>query len=74
MRLSIKALLIRLRRATTIAAVVFAASGMLEIAGRPLFATIGKVAFNLAAVRFEAEELRQKATWALHKARFQSVA
>ena len=72
MRLPIKTLL-RFGRAITTAAVIVAASGMLEIAGRPLFATISQVALNLAAVRSEAEKLRQKVMWALHRAQIQSV-
>jgi hypothetical protein len=72
MRLPIKTLL-RLGRAITIAAVIVAATGMLEIAGRPLFATIGQVALNWAAVRTEAEKLRQKVIWALYRTQIQSV-
>ena len=72
MRLPIKTLL-WFGRAITTAAVIVAASGMLEIAGRPLFATIGQVALNLAAVRSEAEKLRQKVMWALYRAQIQSI-
>jgi len=72
MRLPINALL-RLGRAITIAAVVVAASGLLQIAGRPLFTTLGEVALNWAAVRSEAEKLRQKVIWALYRAQIQSV-
>jgi hypothetical protein len=72
MRLSLKALL-RLGQGITIAAVIFAASGMLEIAGRPLFATLREVALNWAAVRFEAEKLRQKVSWARYRAQVQSA-
>jgi hypothetical protein len=73
MLLSIKTLR-RVWRAVTLAAVLVAASGMLEIAGRPLFATLGEVALNWAAVRSEAERLRQKITWALCRAQVQTVA
>ena len=73
MRLPIKALL-RAWRAAAIAAVFVAASGMLETAGRPVFAAIGEIALNLAAVRSEAEKLREKVTWALYRARVHSVA
>jgi hypothetical protein len=72
MRLPIKTLL-RFGRAITTAAVIVAASGMLEIAGRPLFASIGQVALNLAAVRSEAEKLRQKVMWALYRTQIQSI-
>ena len=72
MLLSINALR-RLGRAVTLAAVVVAASGLLEVAGRPLFATLGEVALNWAAVRSEAEKLRQKLTWALYRAPIQTV-
>jgi len=73
MRLPIKVALLRLGRAFTLAAVVVAASGMLEIAGRPLLATLGEVALNWAAVRSEAEKLRQKFIWALYRAQIQSI-
>jgi len=53
--------------------VVVAASGLLQIAGRPLFTTLGEVALNWAAVRSEAEKLRQKVIWALYRAQIQSV-
>ncbi len=59
MRLPLKTLR-RLGRATAVAAVIVAASGVLKITGWPLFAAIGEVALNLAAVRAEAEELRRK--------------
>jgi hypothetical protein len=71
--LSIKALRC-LGRAITLATVLVAASGMLEIAGRPLFATLGEIALNWAAVRSEAEKLRQKITWVLYRADVQTVA
>ena len=72
MRLPIRALL-RVWRAASIAAVLVAASGMLETAGRPVFVAIGEIALNLAAVRSEAEKLREKVTWALYRARVQTV-
>ena len=70
---SIKALR-RLGRAITLATVLVAASGMLEIAGRPLFATLGEIALNWAAVRSEAEKLRQKITWAFYRAEVRTSA
>jgi hypothetical protein len=73
MRLPIKTLL-QAWRAATIAAVFVAASGMLETAGRPVFVAIGEIALNLAAVRSEAEKLREKVTWALFRAQVHSVA
>jgi hypothetical protein len=73
MRLPIKVLL-QVGRAATIAAVFVAASGILQTAGRPVLATIGEIALNLAAVRSEAEKLREKVTWALYRAGVQSVA
>ncbi len=45
MRLAIK----RLARGATIAAAIVASSGSLEATGRPLFATLGDVAFNLTS-------------------------
>jgi hypothetical protein len=73
MRLPIKTML-RAWRAVTIVAVFVAASGMLETAGRPVFVAIGEIALNLAAVRSEAEKLREKVTWALFRAQVHSVA
>ena len=74
MRLPIRTLL-RIARATTVAAAIIAGSGMLQITGRPLFAAIGEVALNLAAVRSEAEKLREKVTAAArYRAQIQSVA
>jgi hypothetical protein len=61
MRLAIK----RLARAATIAAAIVASSSMLEATGQPLFATLGEVAFNLAAVFSEVQEVRRKITEAL---------
>ena len=50
----------RMGRAATLASAIIAASGLLEIAGHPLFAAIGDVALNLAAARSETEKLRHK--------------
>ena len=64
MRLPIKTLL-RLGRATILATAIVAASGLLEITGRPLLAAVGDVTLNLAAVRSEAEKLRRIITGAV---------
>jgi len=64
--MSIKALL-RLARATTVAAVTVAASGS------PVFAAVSQVALHLASVRCEKERLRQKVAEALYAVRIQSV-
>jgi hypothetical protein len=71
MPLSIKAL-VPLGRATMLASVVIVASGILEITGCPLFAAVGKVTLNWAAVRSETEKLRQKITTATYQARIAS--
>ena len=55
MHLAIK----RLARAATIAAAIVASSGSLAT-GRPLFATLGEVAFKLTAGFSEVEEVRRK--------------
>jgi hypothetical protein len=55
MRLAVK----RLARAATIAAAIVALSGSLAT-GRPLFATLGDVAFKLTAGFSEVEEMRRK--------------
>jgi hypothetical protein len=74
MRLPIKALP-RFARASTVAAAIIAGSGILQITGQPLFAAISEVALNLAAVRCEAEKLREKvAAAARYRAQIQSVA
>jgi hypothetical protein len=73
MPLSIKAL-VPLGRATMLASVVIVASGILEITGCPLFAAVGKVTLNWAAVRSETEKLRQKITTAAYQARIRSAA
>jgi hypothetical protein len=73
MPLSIKAL-VPLGRATMLASVVIIASGILEITGCPLFAAVGKVTLNWAAVRSETEKLRQKITTAAYQAGIGSAA
>jgi hypothetical protein len=73
MPLSIKAL-VPLGRATILASVVIVASGILEITGCPLFAAVGKVTLNWAAVRSETEKLRQKITTAACQAGIRSAA
>jgi hypothetical protein len=72
MPLSIKAL-VPLGRATILASAVIVASGILEITGCPLFAAVGKVTLNWAAVRSETEKLRQKITTAAYRARIRSA-
>jgi hypothetical protein len=59
MRLAIK----RVARAATIAAAIVASAGSLAT-GRPLFATLGEVAFKLTAGFSEVEEVRRKITMA----------
>jgi hypothetical protein len=59
MRLAIKGV----ARAATIAAAIVASSGSLAT-GRPLFATLGEVAFKLTAGFSEVEEIRRKITMA----------
>jgi hypothetical protein len=49
----------RMARAATIAAAIVASSGSLAT-GRPLFATLGDVAFKLTAGFSEVEEVRRK--------------
>jgi hypothetical protein len=67
--------LLRLGQATTVAATIVAASGMLGANGSPPIAAIGDVALNLAAAQSEAEKLRQKVTAAARcRACIQSVA
>jgi phage-related minor tail protein len=73
MPLSIKAL-VPLGRATILASAVIVASGILEITGCPLFAAVGKVTLNWAAVRSETEKLRQKITTAACQAGIRSAA
>jgi hypothetical protein len=53
----------RVARAATIAAAIVASSGSLAT-GRPLFATLGEVAFKLTAGFSEVEEVRRKITMA----------
>jgi hypothetical protein len=52
----------RLARGATIAAAILASSSLLEATGRPLFATLGDVAFNLTAASSEVEKVRRKIT------------
>jgi len=61
----------RLARAGTIAAAIVASSSTLEATGQPLFASLGEVAFNLAALFSEVEEVRRKITEALVMATLQ---
>jgi len=51
----------RLVRGVTIAVAIVASSGSL-VTGRPLFATLGEVAFQLTAGFSEVEEVRRKIT------------
>ena len=51
----------RLARVATIAVAIVASSGSL-VTGRPLFATLGEVAFQLTAGFSEVEEVRRKIT------------
>ena len=44
---------------------IIASSSTLEATGQPLFVTLGEVAFNLAGVFSEVEEVRRKITEAL---------
>ena len=74
MRLAIK----RLARAATIAAAILTSSGALATA-RPLFATLGEVAFKLTAGFSEVEEMRRKInrrpreeTWSVEDIRVES--
>jgi hypothetical protein len=73
MPLSIKALA-PLGRATILASAVIVASGVLEITECPLFAAVGKVTLDWAAVRSETEKMRQKITTAAYQARIRSAA
>jgi hypothetical protein len=61
MRLGIK----RVVRVATVAAGIVAGSSLLEATGQPLLATLGQVAFNLAAGFSEAEGVRQRISEAL---------
>jgi hypothetical protein len=66
MRLAIK----RLARVATLAAAIVASSGLLKATGRPLFATLGDVAFNLTAASSEVEKVRRKITAAHARGRY----
>jgi hypothetical protein len=59
---------LRVARATTVAAVIVAASGS------PLFGAINEVTLQLASIRCEKERLRQKAAEAVSRERIPSVA
>jgi len=59
----------RFARAATIAAAIVASSGSLAT-GRPLFATLREVAFNLTAGFSEVEEMRRKITGADARGRY----
>jgi hypothetical protein len=65
MRLATK----RLARAATIATAIVASSGSLAT-GRPLFATLREVAFNLTAGFSEVDEIRRKITEANARGRY----
>jgi len=65
--MSIKPLL-RLARATTVAALTVAASGP------PVFGAVNEVALRLASVRCETERLRQKVAEAVYRGRILTVA
>jgi hypothetical protein len=55
----------RVARATSVAAVIVAASGVLETTGLPLSAAIEGVAVNFGTVQSEREKLRRKTTGVL---------
>jgi hypothetical protein len=61
MRLAIK----RRAQAAAITAAIIASSSALQATGKPLFAMLGEVAFNLAGVLSEVEEVRRKINEAL---------
>jgi hypothetical protein len=56
MRVGIK----KLGRVAALATALVAASSMLEATGQPLLATLGQVAFNLAAGFSEGEQVRRR--------------
>ena len=58
--MAINTTIMRLGRSIGLAGVIVAASGMLEITGQPLFAAVGEVALNMAAVQSEAEKFRRR--------------
>ena len=60
----------RMARATSLAAVIVAASGVLESTGLPLSAAVGNATLDLASVQSETEKLRRKMTGALAVASF----
>ena len=61
--------ILKLGRAIAVVAAIVAAPGILELAGPPMWAALRGVAFNLAANRSETENLRQKMSGALRRAR-----
>ena len=61
--------ILKLGRAIAVVAAIVAAPGIFEVAGPPMWAALRDVAFNLAANRSEAENLRQKMSGALRRAR-----
>jgi hypothetical protein len=66
--------LLRFGQATTVAATVVAASGILGTTGNTPIIAFGDVSLNLAAAQSEAEKLRQKVTAATrYRARIQNV-
>ena len=60
--MAINTTIVRLGRSIGIAGVIVAATGLLQITGQPLFAAVGEVALNLAAVQSEAEKFRRRAS------------
>ena len=50
----------RVARATSLAAVIVAASGLLESIGLPLSAAVSNATLNLASVQSETEKLRRR--------------
>jgi hypothetical protein len=57
---AINTTIMRWGRSIGMAGLIFAASGMLQVAGQPLFDIVGEVALNLAAAQSEAEKLRRR--------------
>jgi hypothetical protein len=61
--------IVKLGRAIALAAAIIVAPGILDVAGPPMWAALRDVAFNLAALRSEAEHKRQKMSGAATRAR-----
>ena len=61
--------ILKLGRAIALAAAIATAPGILDVAGPPMWAALRDVAFNLAALRSEAENKRQKMSGAATRAR-----